>query len=67
MSKSITVTLPNDVADTLDRHMAKVAEGAESGTTTSKSNYVATAIKTQLIKDGHTIIETTPEPGAPPL
>jgi hypothetical protein len=56
MSKSITITLPNATADSLDRHMGKLNENLPSGARISKSNYVAGSVKTALEKDGVVIV-----------
>lgn len=60
MSKSITITLPNDIADTLNRRMAEIATSTIPGVKNSKSAYVATAIKMQLIKEGCVIVANDP-------
>jgi len=57
MSKSITVTLPNAVYDSLERHMMMLDTNLPSGVRASKSNYVSICIHNQLEKDGETIIE----------
>ena len=62
MSKSITVTLPNDVADTLRHHMEKLGEENVPGVNISKSAYVSIAVKKQLAKDGNVIAENKKEP-----
>lgn len=60
MSKSITITLPNDVADTLNRRMDEIAASTIPGVKNSKSAYVATAIKVQLIKEGCVVVANEP-------
>lgn len=56
MSKSITVTLPNAVYDSLERHMQKLDTNLPSGVRASKSNYVSICIHNQLEKDGEEIV-----------
>ena len=60
MSKSITITLPNATADSLDRHMDKLNENLPSGARISKSNYVAGSVKAALEKDGVVIVASDP-------
>ena len=58
MSKSIAITLPNDVYDTLERKMAKLATKQVAGMRVNKSNYVTEAIKDKLLKDGEQVTAT---------
>lgn len=59
MSKSITITLPNNVFEALDTKMGELESGKVSGLTVSKSRYVSDAIERQLRKDG-VVIEEQP-------
>lgn len=65
MSKSITITLPNAVCDTLDRKMGKLATTQVPGMNVSKSAYVTIAIKEKLLRDGEQLTENKPEPISP--
>lgn len=56
MSKSITITLPNAVADSLDRFMTSKKESLTSGERVSKSDYVAKSVRKALEHDGVAII-----------
>jgi hypothetical protein len=66
MSKSVTVTLANDVSDTLDRHMLAINANRATGTRTSKSNYVSESVRAALVRDGLTVAEDNPRPEKPP-
>lgn len=57
MNKCITVTLDNGTSDTLDRYMLIINTKCKPGMKTSKSGYVASAIRAQLIADGMEIVE----------
>lgn len=59
MSKSITITLPNVVYDTLDKKMGKLATTQVPGMNVSKSAYVTIAIKEKLLRDGEQLVEPT--------
>ena len=62
MSKSLSITLPNAVADTLSRHMASLDSQLPSGVHSSKSNYIANCLKAALEKDGLIILSNEGEP-----
>jgi hypothetical protein len=65
MSKSITITLPNNVYDTLDRKMGKLATTQVPGMNVSKSAYVTIAIKEKLLRDGEQLVEIKTAPIEP--
>lgn len=67
MSKSITITLPNNVFDALDTKMRGLESGKVSGLTVSKSKYVSDAIEKQLRKDGVEIEEQSLFPVSSPV
>lgn len=56
MSKSITVTLPNATADSLERYMESLNSSLPPGSRRSKSDFVATAVKASLEKAGVCIV-----------
>jgi len=62
MSKSLSITLPNAVADTLTRHMATLDMNLPVGMRSSKSNYIANSLKLALEKDGLEILSNTGQP-----
>jgi hypothetical protein len=64
MSKSITITLPNNVFNALDEKMGELEGKKVSGMTVSKSKYVSDAIEKQLRKDGVEIEEVALFPGS---
>lgn len=67
MSKSITITLPNAVYDTLEKKMGKLATTQVPGMNVSKSAYVTIAIKEKLLRDGEqlVVVKTEDQPPAP--
>lgn len=58
MSKSIAITLTNDVYDTLERKMVKLITMQVAGLQVNKSNYVTEAIREKLVRDGEEIVIT---------
>jgi len=52
----LAITLPNDIADTLERRMAELALSEIPGVRKSRSAYIATSVKVQLIKEGCNIV-----------
>jgi hydrogenase maturation factor len=74
MSKAITVTLPNAVHDSLERHIRTIDQNLPDGIKTSRSNYVAKSIEHALERAGVAIvsnegkvIQYNREPIQPPI
>jgi translation initiation factor 2 beta subunit (eIF-2beta)/eIF-5 len=52
MSKSIAITLPNAIADTLERYMVAKNANLPPGMTVSKSSYIASSVRAALEREG---------------
>jgi hypothetical protein len=61
MSKSITITVPNDVFATLKAKMGKLEKSKDPGMNVSQSAYVSIAIKEKLLREGEQMVKI-PEP-----
>jgi hypothetical protein len=60
MSKSIAITLPNDVADTLNRYMLALNGHLPDGMLVSRSSYVAKSVKATLEAEGVEVVRDDP-------